>query len=93
MTINLGAVYHKPAACRVCGCTQDLPADLQTCPCRCHPANWEPNIVQEILSAMVEYRKWFDTCTRTGNPDWEEQAANASQRLDDAIAKTEADNA
>ena len=42
--------------------------------------------LQELVSAIGEYRHWFDTCTRTLAKDWEELAAGASVRLDSAIS-------
>jgi hypothetical protein len=33
---NHGRVVKKERICGDCGCSQDLPCDLQVCPCRCH---------------------------------------------------------
>ena len=38
-----------------------------------------------LLQAIREYRYWFDTCTRTAVPGWQEAADKASAGLDEAI--------
>ena len=51
-------VYHKSVACPACCCSQDLPAHLQQCECRCHPANWPTGASQrmhEILESLEVY--------------------------------------
>jgi hypothetical protein len=44
-------------------------------------------LVRNLLAAIAEYRHWFDTCTRTGAPDWENRASYASWELDRCISR------
>jgi hypothetical protein len=41
--------------------------------------------LERVRNAIPMYRYWFDTCTRTEAPDWEEFAAIASEELDAAL--------
>ena len=52
-------IYHKPVACPKCGCSQDLPADLQSCPCHCHPANWPADAAPELLEAAKAFVRLY----------------------------------
>ena len=63
-------VYHKPVACSKCGCSQDLPDDLQECRCQCHPANWPAGTSQQLLDALkrirdIGYNSQSFRCTET----------------------------
>ncbi len=44
--------------------------------------------VAALGAALRDYRHWFDTCTRTGEANWEERAAMASDNLDAALSPT-----
>lgn len=40
-----------------------------------------------LRAAIKGYRYWFDTCTRTLAPHWEDRAATALDELDAALAE------
>lgn len=37
---NRGIFKHEEL-CKSCGCSQDMPCEMQNCECVCHPANWK----------------------------------------------------
>lgn len=42
-----------------------------------------------LQEAIADYRKWFDTCTKTNVIGWEALACNASEQLDAALSAME----
>lgn len=80
--MNYSAVYHKPVACHKCGCSQDLPADLQSCECHCHPANWPANAAPGLLDACIQFTRWINGGPMT--------LGDCARQARAAIAKTEA---
>ncbi len=55
-------VYHKPQACPKCCCSQDLPAGVQSCNCRCHPANWSVETIAQLRRYLDESNKLLARC-------------------------------
>lgn len=45
--------------------------------------------IADLLVAIKQYRYWYDTCSKTNDPNWLAKADNASQALDTAIKRVQ----
>jgi hypothetical protein len=52
---------------------------------RWNAAGQDTIILWKLLAAIVLYRYWFDTCSKTAAPNWELLAGDASEKLDTAL--------
>lgn len=42
--------------------------------------------LDRLVPAIATHRHWFDTCTRTLAENWERQAGDASDEMEDSLA-------